>query len=675
MHKLSTQSEGYIRLSNGQCVGSGHPGYAKFSERRHYYLARNFMSIKKDVAFVSIMLACTINMLPAQNQADAKGTLIAQKDHHGYKPKYKGKVERDVMEADDLMSKRDYDKAADKYKEAIARNSKNTAAIAGYGLALGKMFKLDAAEEQCNKALSQDPGNAIAHIGKALVAINRLQSSNVEWQKNRDSMLKQAEQECRQALSADPYSPDAHYVLGMTYKEQGKLDDAVNEFKEAIKSDDRMSEAYAQLGLAKLSQGSNAEAVSNFKYAIQYNSGNATAHYGLGSAFQQQKLYNDAYKELNTALYQYRQQGIKSAPVNMAMGDVLNGQGNTNGALKYWRDAIQIKPELPDAYMRVADVRESRGDLELSISELRGGLEAMPNNPDLHLRIGDESLRLEKLDDAMKEYEWAMNNAPQNPQAAKGLTRCLYLKTNKEAGGAFFLSNEFEKAKAYMDRAIAMNPNDMELRLAQAKLRSMSGETVDLSTIGTPKSDGERIAYAEACLSQNKFKEAKDQMNTVIGNAQDAKQAFAVADLALMIKDLDSAEAAYRKASGFPGGQERAKRGTDLVTKARAKAQQDLNLADDLSKRKQLRSSIDKYHDAIFDNPKVPQARYGLADALDRYTPADPRFLREASTQLKAYLALMPDMPPKEVEKIQKRCAKLEERAWKLEQKGGAQKH
>jgi tetratricopeptide (TPR) repeat protein len=375
---------------------------------------------------------------------------------------------------------------------------------------------------------------------------------------------------------------------------------------------------------------------------------------------------DSALKEFNTSLYQ----NPNSAPVHLSMGEAYNAQGNTVAAMTEFDKSISIKPENPDAYLHKADIREARGDLELSISELRSGLELMPNNPDLHLRVGDESLRLEKLDDAIKEYQGLMDsNAPNAAQAAKGLTRAYYMKTTKEAGGAFLTSNDFESAKRSIEKAIALNPNDMELRLAAAKLRVMGGETVDLKSIGTPRTDGERVAYAEALLAQNDFKGANEQMAQVIANANDTKQAFSVGDLSLMIKDLDDAEAAYRKASSMPGGQERAKRGLDQVAKAREVARQDRTLASDLAKRKQLASAVDKFHAAVFDDPKNGDTRAGLAQALEQLRPEKSSQLREAIVQYKAYLALTPQLPSKEVEKLNKRISNLEEKAFKLEEK------
>src|SRR5262249_16415109 len=155
-----------------------------------------------------------------------------------------------------------------------------------------------------------------------------------------------------------------------------------------------------------------------------------------------------------------------------------------------------------------------------------------------------------------------------------------------------------------------------------AKLRSLSGENVDLKSIGSPQNDGERLAYAEALLAQNKFAEAQDQMSQVTNRVNNAGQAFAVADLALMIHDLDSATQASNKATTCRGGEERSKRGLAAVTRARESARQDLTLANDLSRRKQLASAVDKYHSAIFANPRVPDARLALGQTLEKMKPS-----------------------------------------------------
>lgn len=568
---------------------------------------------------------------------------------------------------DEMLNMRKYADVEERCLDQLKRNPGSIQAMIGAGWAQGKLFKLDAARANFDKAIAKNPTSPMAHAGKAMVLFNSLQSSSQTIIKQKDALLKQAEAEARQSISYDSRFPEAHWTLGMILREQGRYDEAVKAFRDATTMDSNYSDGYSGLAQALLDKNDMAGAIQAAKEAIAINSGNSTAHYALGEAYRRQGLLDEALKELNTSLYQYR----NSAPVHLSMGKTLAAQGNTVGAVKEYQESIRIKAENPDAYLGIADIRESRGDIEHSIAELRSGLEMMPSNAALRERVADQLLRVEKLDDAIKEYTTVMEANPNNAIAAKGLTRAYYLKANKEATGAFFVSNEYESAKRMLDQAVRLNPNDMELRLAQAKLRSLSGETVDLNSIGTPTNDGERIAYAEALLAQNKFKDADEQMNRVISNAADAKQTFAVADLALMIKDLPSAEAAYRKAAAFPGGAERAKRGMDLVAKQKEVARQDLTLADDLAKRQQVKSAIDKYRAACYENPKVSDARLGYAICLEKDRPETPGVLRLSATQFKAYMALEPALPEKEVAKLNKKIANLEEKAFKLDQKGG----
>jgi tetratricopeptide (TPR) repeat protein len=578
---------------------------------------------------------------------------------------YKGRISQSVAAADKLLIKGKYATAANYYGAALKRSPKDNNAAVGLGMAYGKQFKLDAADEQFDKVLARDPSNPGAHAGKAMVLLNRLQSSSNTIRKSKDAILKEAEGESQRALEEDSQMPEAHYTLGMVYKEQGRLNEAASQMREAIQIDPRYSDAITGSGLIKIAQGNPGGAIADFKQSIRLNSGDFSAHYGMGQALLNQGHTDAALKELNTALYQYP----NSWPVRLALGKAYESQGNTVAAVREYQESIRIKPENVAAYLGIANVREARGDIEHSIAELRSGLELMPDNADLHVKVADQSLRVEKLDDAIKEYETVLTANPGNARAADGLTTAYYMKSQKETTGGFFGSNDYDNAEQMINKAVQMNPNDMRLRLAQAKLRVLTGETVDITSIGPPQNDGDRISYAQVLLAQNRFSEAQDAMNTVIAHSPDAKQTFAVADLALMIHDLDSAEAAYKKAATFPGGGERGRRGLSMVGKARETARRNLTLADDLSRKKMTGSAIDTYHDAVFANPKVANSRLGLAKALDSVSKPTPVQLREAATQYRAYVALVPNMPAKEQEKYLKKAEKLDGKAGKVERR------
>lgn len=625
-------------------------------------------SILFGIALTVSLSVCAVEPAgAAPKKSSASGPAVKRSSASIFREKniFKGKVSAGGAEGEKSLLKGDYDMAAASFRKALNKNGRDSAALNGLGFVLALQFKLDGADEQFNKALKLNSKDALAHVGKAYVTVNRLQSSNMSIITKRSALLSQAESECRRAIQIDPNLAEAHTMLGLVQKEQGRLTEAKQSFSRAIKIDPDFGMAYTQQGLLEAQTGDYAAAMQDLNQAISLRSTNSTAHYGLGKVYLGQGRIDDAIKELNTAMSLNR----NSAPIHIAMGDCYRTQGNTVAAIKEYQEAIRIKSENEQAYINIADIREGRGDLEMAMAELRSGLELNPGSVNLHSRVGDMALRLEKLDDAIKEFNTALQLNPGDTPAVKGLTRAYYLKTQKEANGAFFVSNNFEDAEKMIQQAIKLNPNDMELRLADAKLRSLSGKPVDLSTIGTPTNDAERLAYAEALLAQQRFDEASQQMNTVISNAPDAKQTFAIADMALMIRDLDSAEAAYKKAASFPGGADRSKRGLYAVGNARDTARKSYTLADDLARKKQLASAIDNYRTSTYQNPRNADAHYGLAEALKKFFDKDPASLREAAQHYRSYVNLSTSMPDKEKEKMEKRAQQCLEKAYKIEQK------
>lgn len=578
---------------------------------------------------------------------------------------YRGTISQNVAAADRLMTKGKYDQAANFYKAALKKNPNDVNAHIGYGMALTKQFKLDAADENFDKALKRDANNPGAHAGKALAMLARLQSSSNTIRKSKDATLQQAESEAQKALDSDLQIPESHYAMAMVLKEQGRLGEAAVEMKKAIQMDPKYSDGYTGLGLINIAQGNLGGAISQFKQSIRLNSGDWTAHYGMGQALLNQGQVDAALKELNIAQYQFP----NSWPVRLALGKAYETQGNTVAAVREYQESIRIKPENSAAYLGIANIREARGDIEHSIAELRSGLELMPDNEDLHVRVADESLRVEKIDDAIKEYETVLGKNPGNARAADGLTTAYYMKAQKETTGGYFGDNDYDHALQMIDKAIQMNPNDIKLRLAQAKLRALSGEPVDLRNVGEPKSDGDRLSYAQALIAQNKFAEADQQMATVIAHAANAKQAFAVGDMALLIHDLNNAEAAYKKAASYPNTSERVRRGLANIAKQREVARKNLTLAGDLSRKHMTGSAIDTYHDAVFANPKSADARLGLAKALEAASKPTAVQLRETAFQYRAYVALSPQLTQKEQQKFLAKADKIDVKAGKKEQK------
>lgn len=576
-----------------------------------------------------------------------------------------GQIKTDIIPAEKLLSQGKYADAEGLFRELLVNNPQDTQATIGLATALAKQFKLDGADDLFDRILTTDPNNGLAYAGKSTVILNRLQSSSGSIRDNRDSYLKQAEDYANRAVKLSPAGAEAHFALGQVYKEEGRIDEAASEFHNAMSLDPMHSYAYSALGSIKLDQNSLAEAADNFKRAIELNSGNSTAHYGLGATLLKLGQVDNAIQELNTSLYQFP----NSWPVRMALGQAYQQQGNSVAAIKEYQLSTLIKPENSEPYLRMADIREDRGDLEMALADLRSGLTQAPYDLALRQRIADITLRLEKPDDAIKAYRTILQMSPNNPAAIKGLSQALYLKAQKAAVGALLASNDYETAISTLDEAIKLNPNDMELQLSKAKLMSLSGTKPDLSKMGQPVNDGDKIAYAQALMATGDLQQSSDMLKSVIADMNDPKQAYAVADIAVMIKDLDNAELAYKKGLSLSGAPERGQRGLNQVTQLRQSAQDGLKVADELAKKKQWDGAIDRYRLSIGQNPRLADARYGLAQSLEKSTKASSTTLKEAVQQYQYYMAMKTDLTQKDREKMADQVAKLSDKAIKLKQK------
>ena len=568
----------------------------------------------------------------------------------------KARIEQNVFTAYRQLTAHDYVSAINSYKRALAEDPNNPQAHAGIGMAYAKQFKLDAAERHLNKAIELDPGNPLAHAAKAMAYLNRTQSSNGEVLANMDNYMRLAEAEASAAVNNNNNLPEAHYVLGTVLKERQEFSKAAEQFQIATQIDPRYSEAHAGLGMSKLLAGNPQEAIPHFNEAISHDSGNSTAHFGLGTAYLKTGKLNEAVNELNTAQYQFP----NSAPVHYMLGEAYRSQGNSVAAIKEYQEAIRIKPENPGPYLRIADVRETRGDLEHAIADLRSAKEALPGNMQVRQRLADLNLKLEKADDAIAEYKAVLAAQPNNAAAKKGLVGAYNVKAQKEVSKAFFSSNGYDGAEQALAEAVKLNPNDFELRLAQTKLRKHAGKLFDADKIGTPQTDGDRIAYAEALINKGKFRDALKEMSAVITATKETKQVLAIGDIALMIHDLDSAERAYRKGLTMNGGKERSERGLVQVHKLRDEARKDLAIASDLAENKQWQGALTKFYDAIKKDPRDPVARMGVAKVLDHVDDPTVEELTESINQYRAYMELEPAMPNSERTRIERHIGKLQ---------------
>lgn len=92
-----------------------------------------------------------------------------------------------------------------------------------------------------------------------------------------------------------------------------------------------------------------------------------------------------------------------------------------------------------------------------------------------------------------------------------------------------------------------------------------------------------------------------------------------------------------------------------------------MTLATDESHKGMKGSAVDTFHDAVAANPKSAAARLGLAKALENVSNPTPVQIREAAFQMRASVALSPELSENEKEHFLSKADKLDTKAGRRE--------
>jgi predicted O-linked N-acetylglucosamine transferase (SPINDLY family) len=158
--------------------------------------------------------------------------------------------------------------------------------------------------------------------------------------------------------------------LGITLKNQGKLDEAVAAYRQAIRIKPNLAEAHCSLGITLKNQGKLDEAVTAYRQAIRINPYLAEAHCNLGNALRDQRKLDEAVAECNHAIR------IKPdfAEAHFNLGNALLDQGKLDEAVAACRQAIRIKADFAEAQFNLGNALHRQGKLKEALASYHRAL-------------------------------------------------------------------------------------------------------------------------------------------------------------------------------------------------------------------------------------------------------------------------------------------------------------
>lgn len=523
--------------------------------------------------------------------------------------------------AESLLKEGNIDKALEVYNSILEQDPQSIPARLGVASIYSQLYKIKAAQREFTKVLAQDPNNSQAHNGIGMTYYRMTTSSNMAIREKTGLLYNRAADEFKQAIDLDSTNDQALANLGIIYQHQGRYEEAEAKYKESLMHNPNNPNANYRLGTILYDKGDIDTAISYYQRALQEDSKNSSAHYHLGEALVAKGKYSEAIDSLQTSLYL----NPNSAPVQEKLGEAYKHQGNETAAIEAFKKAIAIKPEDTLPYLLLSSVYEDRGDEELAIVELKSALENNPDFTEAKLKVAQMSLKLGKEDQAIEYFKKTLIDDPGSPVAEKGLSKAYFRKVQSDvAAGIIASPSRLLEAEKYVDKAIASEPNDLELYYAKFKLEKMSNkpdpskqELENLAQI-TPTNLPQVLTKGYALFKLKDFDQANKNFKGALNQITDKKEQLLVAEMLIEYNNYDMAEEVFKGVLNDDSENVQAKRGLEHISKKRDQAVENYRLGWDLFKKGQRGSALDQFKKAQGIDPTFEKPYYWAAETLKK---------------------------------------------------------
>ncbi len=304
--------------------------------------------------------------------------------------------------------------------------------------------------------------------------------------------------EFRAVLALDPNNVTARSDLGTLLYFQGDYEKAAVELRAALKTNPSLWKTQTLLGMCEKRTGHMESARGDLEKAfpqlqeeklrleagmeligIYYASGDldkAAAVVGIlrrlrpadaGILYAAHRIYSEQADE---AMLGVSMLAPNSAWMHQLMAHEMVRQGDTEGAIAHYREALRIDPRSPGLHFELAEalsVSSPSADPQQAEKEYQSALEQNPFDEKSECRLARIALGRSDLKDAFARYSRALELQPDDPEANLGLGRVL-------------LSMEQpKKAQPLMENAVRLDPSDPVAHFRLGSLYRQMGRSED----------------------------------------------------------------------------------------------------------------------------------------------------------------------------------------------------